>query len=85
MYFNVTQNAVEGELQLLELLFRSIPKGVGSMDYSLGECSSLILCLSRLKLISDEQKQRYLDELERLHMIGLAQRQINADFAAKRE
>ena len=81
MSFNVTQNAVENELRNLELLFHSIPKGLDSLDYSSGECSSLILCLSRLKLISDEQKEGYLSELERLHAIGLDQREINASRA----
>ncbi|MBS6081805.1 MAG: hypothetical protein KIC49_11375 [Pseudomonas fluorescens] len=82
MSYNVTQNAVDGELQILEVLFRSIPKGLDSMEYTLGECSSLILCLSRLKLISDEQKEGYLNELERLHAIGLDQREINASRSA---
>jgi len=78
MSFSITQNAVVSELQILELLFRSIPKGLDSMNYTLGECSGLILCLSRLKLIDDEQKEGYLNELKRLHALGLSQREINA-------
>lgn len=34
MSFNITQRAVGGELQVLEVLFRSIPHGLDSMDIS---------------------------------------------------
>lgn len=81
MSFNVTQQAVEEELQVLEVLFRSIPYGLESMEHSWGQCTGLILCLARLKLISAEQKEGHINELERLYELGLEKREIQTRAA----
>ncbi|MBB6155167.1 hypothetical protein HDC30_002390 [Pseudomonas sp. JAI115] len=82
MSFNVTQLAVEGELHVLEKLLQSIPSGLDNLEYTCGECTGLILCLARLKLISLEQQEGCLNEVERLRDLGLEQREIQATRAS---
>ncbi|CAI8808881.1 hypothetical protein EMIT0P265_200036 [Pseudomonas zeae] len=42
----------------------------------LGQCIGLILCLSRLKLITVEQREGCLSEVERLYALGVENREI---------
>jgi hypothetical protein len=70
----ISESAVAHELDAVKTLLESVSKGLPGMEVSAGECSYRILSLSRLGLISEEQKNQLLQELLRAHEIGLDQR-----------